>query len=181
MLKRHPHTPAHLLLDDMTYFITGAIYQKRLLLTKSELKETSLNIMQHIFQEYGWQLQHWVILDNHYHLLGQSRQGKDLSEVFRRIHGSSSLIIRETTHCEQPVWWNYWDYCPRNERQYYVRMNYLFYNPAKHGYVSKLQEYPFSSFHRAFAELGREQMAKQFREYPDYKTLILREAENDDF
>ncbi len=181
MLKYHPHTPVHVFLDDTAYFITGAIYQKRMLLRHADLKETLLTIIQKNFQDFGWQLEHWVILDNHYHLLGQSRKGKDLSEMFRRIHGGSSTLIREATGCELPVWWNFWDYCPRNERQYLTRMNYLFYNPAKHGYVTNLREYGFSSFHQAFAALGRERLARQFRECPDYKTLVLREAENDDF
>jgi len=54
MLKRHPHTPAHLFLDDTSYFITGAIYKKRPLLTESQLKKELLKIIQNIFQEYGW-------------------------------------------------------------------------------------------------------------------------------
>ncbi|EHM50470.1 hypothetical protein HMPREF9080_02795 [Cardiobacterium valvarum F0432] len=27
-------------------------------------------------------------------------------------------------------------------------MDYIYYNPVKHGYVSMVQEWPFSSFHR---------------------------------
>ena len=60
-------------------------------------------------------------------------------------------------------------------------MNYLFYNPAKHGYVKNLKDYEFSSFHQAFTTLGREHLARQFYQFPEYKTLILREAEDDDF
>lgn len=181
MLKYHPHTPAHLFIDNTSYFITGAIYQKLLLLKENQLKKELLNLIQSMFQEYQWQLHHWVILDNHYHLLGQSRHGRDLSEIFRRIHGGSSKIIRQITQCEKPVWWNYWDYCPRNECQYFTRINYLLHNPVKHHYVKDLHEYEFSSFHQTFAKLGREQLARQFQEYPEYKTLILYEAEKDDF
>ena len=137
--------------------------------------------IQATFQEFEWRLYHWVILDNHYHLLGQSRKGKDLSEILRRIHGETGKIIRAIANCELPVWWNYWVYCPRNERQYFMRMNYLFYNPAKHGYVTNLQDYEFSSFHQAFATLGRERLSRQFYEFSEYKTLTLREAEDDDF
>ncbi len=140
-----------------------------------------LSVIKKTFKGFGWQLHHWVMLDNHYHLLGQSCEGKDLSEIFRRIHGGTSGFIRKTTKCELPVWWNYWDYCPRNEKDYRTRMNYLFHNPAKHGYVTNLQNYPFSSFHQAFTELGRAHLVRQFQDYPEYKTLILHEAEDDDF
>ena len=101
-----------------------------------------------------------------------------MTEIFRRIHGSSSGMIHNASRCELPVWWNYWDYCPRNEQEYLTRMNYLFYNPAKHGYVTNLQEYAFSSFHQAFAALGRERLARQFQAHPDYKTLALEEADD---
>jgi putative transposase len=181
MLKRHPHSPAHLFLDGTPYFVTGAIYQKRHLLVDPELKRTLLNIIQENFQTYNWQLHHWVILDNHYHLLGQSLRGEDLTKIFKGIHGGSGSIIREATQGEKPIWWNYWDYCPRNEHQYLTRLNYLLYNPVKHGYIKDLHDYPFSSFHTLFVDMGRDQLAHQFRNYPDYKTLVLHEAKEDDF
>jgi len=52
---------------------------------------------------------------------------------------------------------------------------------VKHNYVSSLRDYVFSSFHQSFMELGREHLARQFREYPGYKTLVLHEAHDDDF
>ena len=66
MLHRHPHTPAHLALDDAPYFITGAIHQKRPLLREAALKQTLLDELQTRFEACGWRLEHWVILDNHY-------------------------------------------------------------------------------------------------------------------
>jgi len=120
-------------------------------------------------------------LDNHYHLMGKSRRGKDLSAIFQSIHSRFAIEIHQTTHCEKPVWWNYWDYCPRNEEDYMTRLNYLFYNPIKHGYVNDLKEYAFSSFHAQLEELGRAQLVRQFRDYPNYKKLVLCEAKEDDF
>jgi putative transposase len=120
-------------------------------------------------------------LDNHYHVLGRSKKGDDLSSIFRRVHSKAAIFIREQTNCEKPVWWNYWDYCPRSEADYMVRLNYLLNNPLKHGYVTNLQDYPYSSFHQLFEEVGREKLGKQFRDYAGYKTLVLREAYDDDF
>jgi putative transposase len=180
-LKRHPHTPAHLFLDDTSYFVTGAIYRKRPLLVSPELKDRLLELIREYFQTYNWELHHWVILDNHYHILGQSRIGEDLTNIFRSIHSRAGIAISQATHCETPIWWNYWDYCPRDERDYMVRLNYLLMNPIKHGYVTNLHDYPFSSFHILFAEIGRDQLAQQMRDYPEYKTLVLHEAKNDDF
>ncbi len=76
MLKKYEHNPAHLFLDDTLYFITAAIHEKRPLLAGHERKSMLRDTLAKVFQEYHWQLHHWVILDNHYHLLGQSRRGK---------------------------------------------------------------------------------------------------------
>lgn len=171
MLKRHPNTPVHLFLDDTPYFITGAIYQRRHLLTDQELKKQLLNLIEKNFQAVGWELNDWVILDNHYHLLGVSRKGLDLSRIIRGIHGASAGIIRQKTHCDLPVWWNYWDYCTRDDNDYYTKLNYLLTNPIKHGYVTNLNDYPFSSFEITLNNKGREAMTKQFRTYPKYQRL----------
>lgn len=179
--KKHPHTPDHLFLDNTPYFVTGAIYQKRPLLASPKLKDQLLNLIQEYFQMYNWELHHWVILDNHYHILGQSRKGEDLTSIFRSIHSRAGILVSQSTSCAKPIWWNYWDYCPRNEAEYMTRLNYLLTNPVKHGYVTNLHDYPFSSFHTRFAEISREKLAQQIRDYPHYKNLVLHEAKNDDF
>lgn len=171
MLRRHPNTPVHAFQDNAAYFITGAIYDKRPLLRDAALKQTLLDQLRLRFQEYGWALEHWVILDNHYHLLGHSRKGVDLREIMRRAHSASAITIHADTACDLPVWWNYWDYCPRNERDYYIRLNYLLYNPVKHGYVSDLKEYPYSSFHTLLQDFGRDRLARQFHDYPKFRRL----------
>lgn len=97
------------------------------------------------------------------------------------IHFTSAVEIHRATQCEKPVWWNYWDYCPRNHKEYTIRQNYLLYNPVKHGDANVLHDYLYSSFHEAFTKLAREILAEQFRNYSEYKTLKITEAQNDDF
>jgi putative transposase len=125
VIKRHPHTPPHLYIDNTFYFLTGAIYQKRPLLGSPKMKNFLFERIQHYFDLYQWELHHWVILDNHYHLLGKSKYGTDLGIIMKGIHGSTSLVIRKKTNAEKPIWWNYWDYCPRDADDYFIRLNYL--------------------------------------------------------
>jgi len=51
----------------------------------------------------------------------------------------------------------------------------LFNNPIKHGYVANLNDYQHSSFHNMLEKQGREFLARQFRDYPDYNVLFLLE------
>jgi len=180
MLKKYKHAPAHLFINDCLYFVTGAIYLKRRLLSP-ELKLILIEVIKEKFNKYRWELHHWVILDNHYHVMGRSKIGTDLRKIFREIHGSTSTLIREATGAKKPMWWNYWDYCPRNERDYFIHLNYLFYNPLKHEYVENITDYQFSSFPNFLEKVGRDELVYQFRHYPEYKTLILDEGTEDDF
>jgi putative transposase len=178
MLKTSRNAPAHLFLDDTPYFITGAIYNKRPLLAGSEIKKQLIELLIRRFDHYGWRLDDWVILDNHYHLLGYSRIGKDLDRLIRSIHSQSAGFILTQTHSAPPIWWNYWDYCPRNEEEYRVRQNYLLYNPVKHGYVQDLKDYPWSSFNDRLKREGREALTTSFRTHSSFRDL---KVDEDDF
>lgn len=179
--KDYSHNPTHIFIDDTPYFITGAIYQKRPLLKSPEAKQLLLERIKTRFDAHHWELHHWVILDNHYHVLGKSRVGTDLAKLINTIHAYTGYHIKRLTQTNQRVWWNYWDYCPRNERDYTIRLNYLLNNPVKHGYVDNLHDYPFSSFHDTLAAQGADNLRRQFKAYSEFRTLILREAYDDDF
>ncbi len=176
--KDYLHNPTHLFSDDTLYFITAATYKKQPLLKEKQLKEYLLSCIQSYFAQYQWQLHHWVLLDNHYHLLGKSRKGHDLPKIIKHIHSVSGYHIKQATQTQQPTWWNYWDYCPRNEKDYLLHLNYLFNNPIKHCYVDNLKDYPFSSFHQYLEKQGRDKVVSQFKQHSEYKNLNLDE---DDF
>jgi putative transposase len=89
----------------------------------------------------------------------------------------SAKFICAQLNAEKPIWWNYWDYCPRDEKDYAVRLNYLLNNPIKHGYVTNLKDYAYSSFHEMLKKQGRDALAQQFKAYPDYRNLYLGEDE----
>ena len=174
-MKYNLHNPVHFFCDDTPYFITAAIYNKRPLLAAKQVKDKLLELIQTLFRKKSWTVDHWVILDNHYHLLGNSHKGEDLPKIIQGIHSQSGFFISKFTNCEKPIWWNYWDYCPRDEKQYLIRLNYLLNNPIKHNYVTDLNHYPFSSFQAYLGKIGRTDLVKQFCENPEYQELKIEE------
>jgi putative transposase len=176
--KDYSNAPTHIFVDNCPYFITASIYKKQHLLKDSGLKELLLDCIQSSFERYQWELHHWVILNNHYHLLGKSHKGTDLPKIIKQIHSVSGYHIKKHTQVEQPIWWNYWGYCPSNEKDYLIHLNYLFNNPVKHQYVENINTYPFSSFHQFIKKQGRENLVRQFKENSDYKNLY---SDKDDY
>ncbi len=181
MLKHYPHNPPHLFLDDQYYFITAACYQKKHLMNSDENKQYLLDTLKDYANRVKWELDNWVILSNHYHFSIKSKLGKDLSYLMGNVHRKTAKFVRDHDAFEgKNVWWNYWDYCPRNERDYYQHLNYMLYNPVKHGYGADLKDFKWSSFHALLDDFGSERLAKQFRQL-GFKDLRIDFELNDDF
>ncbi len=41
-----------------------------------------------------------------------------------------------------------WEHTHRDEADYARHMDYVHYNPVKHGYVKRVADWPYSTFHR---------------------------------
>jgi putative transposase len=46
-----------------------------------------------------------------------------------------------------------WEHLIRDEKDFERHVNYVHVNPVKHGLVSQVSEWPYSSFHR-YVEMG---------------------------
>jgi putative transposase len=55
---------------------------------------------------------------------------------------------------EQAIWQHrYWEHCLRDENDYLRHVEYIHYNPVKHGHAASPLAWPYSSFHR-YVEAG---------------------------
>jgi len=55
---------------------------------------------------------------------------------------------------EAGVWQRrFWEHTIRDEADFENHANYIHYNPLKHGYVERVRDWPWSSFHR-YVKLG---------------------------
>jgi putative transposase len=54
---------------------------------------------------------------------------------------------------EKGVWQRrYWEHAIRDDADFERHVNYVHYNPVKHGLVTRVADWPFSSFHRYVAQ-----------------------------
>ena len=147
MAKYLPHQPQHVYLDNTWYFISASVYRRERLLGGDDPKAMLRDQLKALAIEFGLQISAWVILDNHYHLLIESKTGSDLPRWVGRLHGAVSHTLNQHAGLRgRRVWDNYWDVCMRSEKDYWTRFNYIHHNPVKHGYVSGMEEWKFSSY-----------------------------------
>lgn len=171
-------TPVHFYIDNAPYFITAATYRHQRLLDDT-LKDHLRDLLHTVYAEYGWRLEHWVILDNHYHLLAHSRRGMDLQRITAKVHHQSARRINDSyppnERAHKQVWANYWDYCPRNQQEYNLCLCYLLYNPLSHGYVGRLGEWRWSSFTSLLGAQGDEWLRGLFQQHSEFRGLTFAE------
>jgi putative transposase len=111
-------------------------------------------------RELPFRIDAWVVLPDHTHCLWTLPEGdSDFPERWRRIKGAFTRALPEATRSstklrkgERGVWQRgYWEHTIRDDRDYAAHMDYIHFNPMKHGLAESPAEWPYSSFRRRVA------------------------------
>ncbi len=98
-----------------------------------------------------------VILPDHLHCIWQLPKNDDnFSSRWRLIKSHFSRTINSKEYIsksrqrkkERGIWQRrFWEHVIRNEEDYIHNVEYIHYNPVKHGYVNNVKDWKYSSFH----------------------------------
>jgi len=97
-----------------------------------------------------------VILPDHLHAIFTLPPGDaDFSGRWRRIKGhfSTHLIAagaadKRRSNGDFALWQRrFWEHTIRNDDDFARHVDYIHFNPVKHGHVSRVRDWPYSSFH----------------------------------
>jgi putative transposase len=174
-----PHSPPHLVRDQEFYLLTATCYEHQ---SYMDLESRRQQILKTVFDRFGdegcdqesteelttnLKICAWVILPNHYHLLVHVRDFNVLSEIFRRIHGAlSRQWNQEDNVTGRKIWYSWSDRAIRSKKHYYRTLNYIHYNPVKHGLAKSPYDWVESSVHWYLETYGREWLRGCWVEYP---------------
>jgi len=148
--KVYAHSPPHLFRSNFKYLVTGSTYLKKHFLASENSKGRLLDSIVKGCEKYNWVLEDWVILNNHYHLMLNAPDKADtLGATFKEIHKFTAMWLKENfpdLKDEKKIFYNYWDSCITFEKSYFARLNYIYYNPIRHGYVEEASDYIWCSY-----------------------------------
>jgi len=162
-----PHSPPHPIRDQEFYLLTTTCYEHKKHLHTSKRRQEILYLHFEQFIGRGMELRAWVVLPNHYHFLARVTQFSEIGPIFRKVHGSTARGWNlEDDSLGRQVWYRYTDRAIRSERHYYTTINYIHYNPVKHGYVNSPYEWVESSVHWYREHQGVEWFRDLWVEYP---------------
>ena len=126
-----------------------------------------LDLLFEQFIKREMELRAWSVLPNHYHLLVHVTDFEGLGAVFRRVHGPTSRAWNlEDGQSGRKVWYRFSDRAIRSERHYFTTLNYIHFNPVKHGYVESPYDWAESSIHWYLEQHGREWLRSLWTTYP---------------
>jgi putative transposase len=140
-----------------TYFFTLVSYHRKPIFADDERVEQLRRSFRQIKTKRPFDLLAAVVLPDHLHCLWRLLEGdSDFSTRWQMIKTDFSRHVPAKTRKNgaKTVWQpRFYDHCIRDENDFDKHLNYIHYNPVKHGLVSTPGEWPHSSFAR-FVALG---------------------------
>lgn len=148
-----------------TYFFTVNTYKRQSLLTEEPFYSVLKESFRSIKQSHPFKIEAFVLLPDHLHCIWTLPENDaDYAVRWNIIKRLVSQRIRPlltpniSQSCakrrELGLWQRrFWEHQIRDECDFERHVDYIHWNPVKHGYVRTVIEWPYSSFHR-FVERG---------------------------
>jgi len=145
------------LVPGATYFFTLNLADRRchLLVENIEALREAVRVVK---QAHPFEIVAWVVLPEHMHAIWSlpaadsdySLRWNQIKGAFsRRVPTGERLSRSRAGKRERGVWQRrFWEHLIRDDRDLERHLDYVHYNPVKHGHVQRAADWPFSSFHR---------------------------------
>lgn len=149
-----------------TYFFTVVTYRRQRFLCDEHVRTTLREAIGEVRAVCPFTIDGWVLLPDHLHCVwtlppDDADFGKRWAMIKRFVTkqcgpallSEAWLNDSKRKRNESTVWQRrYWEHMIRDDRDYARHMDYLHYNPVKHGMVKCVRDWPYSTFHRCVKE-----------------------------
>ena len=141
-----------------TYFFTVNLLERKSNDLLVRHIETLRGIIRSVKQRHPFKIHAWVVLPDHMHCVIELPAGDtDFPVRWRliKMEFSKSLPKEERLSAarhrrgERGIWQRrYWEHLIKDDADYRAHMDYVHINPVKHGLVTRVSDWPFSTFHK---------------------------------
>ncbi len=139
-----------------TYFFTVVAADRRPILSTPDDVQRLRSAFRYTLERHPFRIDAIVVLPDHLHAVWTlPPDGSDYSTRWRLIKGHFTRHVprSDKLRADQAVWQDrFWEHQIRDERDLAAHIDYVHFNPVKHGLVEHPAEWPYSSFHRYVAE-----------------------------
>jgi putative transposase len=130
-----------------TFFFTVVTYRRRQIFSALENLQHLRRAIMEVQSAHPFTIDAWVLLPEHLHCLWTLPEGDtDFSKRWGLIKTKFSSHLSTPG---SPVWQNrFWEHLIRHDQDFQRHLDYIHYNPVKHGLVANPGAWPASTFHR---------------------------------
>ena len=139
-----------------TYFFTATLRCRRSMLLVEHI-EALREAVRHMLDQRPCTIDAMVVLPDHIHAIWTlPEDDADYAGRWRLLKsGFTHAVVKvgvdmvRNTKGKCNLWQRrYWEHTIRDEADFERHVDYIHYNPVKHGLVGRVADWPYSSFHR---------------------------------
>jgi len=147
-----------------SYFFTVVIEQRRPILCTPPMRAALKSAIRSVRGKHPFHIAGMVLLPDHLHMIWTLPEGdSDYPLRIRLIKTHMTKACgalmpdhepnqrRQRKHCGVLWQHRYWEHALRSEDDFRFHLDYVHWNPVKHGLVQRVRDWPWSSFHRYVA------------------------------
>ncbi|MEW8507479.1 MAG: transposase [Candidatus Thiodiazotropha sp.] len=148
------------------YFFTVVTHKRKHLFSDGYARQCLREAISSVRIKYPFEIDAFCLLPDHLHAVWTPPEGDaNYSKRWSAIKSLFSRRFRELanrfeaptdsrkTRGEQTFWQRrFWEHLIQNENDFRRHLDYIHFNPVKHGYVNSVSDWPWSSFHRYMNE-----------------------------
>lgn len=144
------------------YFFTVALYDRRQALLTENI-DALRGAFSHVKRAHPFHIDAMVVLPEHLHCIWTLPAGDDdFSLRWRQIKAAFSRQLpagerrsaSRTDKHERGIWQRrFWEHAIRDDDDFARHVDYIHFNPVKHGWVGSVADWPYSTFIR-YVERG---------------------------
>jgi len=145
-------------IEGACYFFTVNLARRsgnHLLVDRIELLR---NVFRKVKEDHPFVIDAIVILPDHLHCIWtlpagdadyKTRWGLIKANFSRQIPGMEKRSQSRIKRGERGIWQRrFWEHMIRDDMDFQRHVDYIHWNPVKHGWVTQVKQWPHSSFHR---------------------------------
>ena len=144
-----------------TYFFTVNTLQRIPVLTEASVREALREAIRHTRLTAPFDIDAWVLLPDHLHCIwtlppGDSNFSIRWSKIKRYVSrecseefGVKEISASRSQRRESSLWQRrFWEHQIRDDADFARHVDYIHWNPVKHGLVPRAGDWAYSTFHR---------------------------------
>ena len=146
-----------------TYFFTVNTYGRQRVLTEESCYRALQSAMHDVKSKHPFITNAFVVLPDHLHCIwtlppGDADYSRRWNIIKRLVSQATSAALQKPLSAsrrargELGLWQRrFWEHQIRDDLDFEMHVNYLHWNPVKHGHAARVADWPYSSFARFVA------------------------------